>query len=159
MSRLSILKTSLVKKQALFDSKLQAHMDCVKQANGQPLNDKRNGQATLNKWDRQNDSLRLLQQSIDKTSAAIEKEQSKVSLVEATELPEQIRKLIDAGTITQWRKHPTYFIVNGVDKARIVLLDNGAISHKFLSSIPSQEQYAIFRDVFNGLRKAMGATA
>ncbi|MFD1121851.1 hypothetical protein ACFQ2T_05000 [Methylophilus flavus] len=159
MNRLDILKASLVNKQAQFDAKLQAHMDCVKQAKGQPLNDKRNGQATLSKWDRQNDALRTLNDSIEKTKAAIEKEESKTALIELTEIPEQIKALIDAGTITQWRKHPTYFFVNGVDKARIVLMKNGGIAHKFLSSIPSQEQYAIFRDVFNGLRKELAQAA
>lgn len=155
MSRLSVLQGSLEKKQALFDSKLQAHIDCVKSANGQPLNDKRNGQATLNKWDRQNDSLRALKESIDKTKAAIDKEEIKIALVANTAIPVAIKNLVDAGTITQWRKHPTYFFVAGVDKARIVLLDNGSIGHRYLSSIPNQEQYAIFRDVFNRLKKEL----
>ena len=47
--RLEILKNSLVKKEQQFNEKLQTHFDTVKQSNGQPLNDKRNGQATLNK--------------------------------------------------------------------------------------------------------------
>ena len=55
--RLEILEESLKKKQQLFDRRLQNHFDTVKQTNGQPLNDKRNGHATLDKWDRQNESL------------------------------------------------------------------------------------------------------
>lgn len=159
MSRLDVLKKSLENKQAQFDRKLQAHMDCVKQANGQPLNDKRNGQATLSKWERQNESLRSLNVSIEKTKEAIDREESKVARVESVNLPDPIKKLIESGSLTQWRKHPTYFFVNGVDKARIVLLDNGGIAHKFLTSIPSQEQYAIFRDVFNGLRRDLANPA
>ena len=159
MNRLEILKNSLVKKQAEFDAKLQAHIDTVKQANGQPLNDKRNGQATLSKWEKQNNSLRTLQQSIEKTKEAIDREETKVALVECVQVPEPIKYLIEAGKITQWKKHPTYFFVTGVDKARIVLLDNGNIGHKYLTSIPSQEQYAIFRDVFNGLKKSLAVSA
>lgn len=155
MSRIEVLKGSLAKKEALFDSKLQSHIDTVKQANGQPLNDKRNGQATLSKWEKQNDSLRTLKDSIEKTKQAIDREESKVAFVNSVELPEQIKALIDTGVVTQWRKHPTYFFVNGVDKARIVLMDNGKIAHKFLTSIPNQEQYAIFRDVFNNLKKSV----
>lgn len=157
-ARLEVLKNSLIKKEELFDQKLKAHINCVKQANGQPLNDKRNGQATLSKWDRQNDSLRTLEKSIEKTKQTIDKEESKVAYVNSVELPEQIKTLIDAGTITQWRKHPTYFFVNGVEKARIVLMSNGKIGHKFLSAIPTQDQYAIFRDTYNALNKSLSAT-
>lgn len=80
--RLEILQGSLAKKTALFDQKLQAHMDDVKSANGQPLNDKRNGGKTLGRWDRQNDSLRTLNESIEATKAAIEREKTKIAMVE-----------------------------------------------------------------------------
>ena len=40
--RLEILKQSLAKKEELFSQKLDDHFSTVKQANGQPLNDKRN---------------------------------------------------------------------------------------------------------------------
>ncbi|OSI07419.1 Uncharacterised protein [Neisseria animaloris] len=48
--RMEVLQQSLTKKQTAFDNKLQAHFDDVQSANGQPLNDKRNGQATMNRW-------------------------------------------------------------------------------------------------------------
>lgn len=64
--RLEILEESLKKKQQIFDNRLLNHFNCVKQSNGQPLNDKRNGRSTLDKWDRQNDSLRRLQAEIEK---------------------------------------------------------------------------------------------
>ena len=64
--RLEMLKASLVKKEAELDRRMQAHFDTVKQANGQPLNDKRNGQATLNKWEKQNDAIRNQQVEIEK---------------------------------------------------------------------------------------------
>ena len=47
MSRLDILKASLEKKQAKFNRKLNEHFSDVKSANGQPLNDKRNGYSTM----------------------------------------------------------------------------------------------------------------
>jgi hypothetical protein len=156
-AQIEILKASLVKKEALFDQKLKAHIDCVKKANGQPLNDKRNGQATLNSWQRQNNSLRSLQDSINKTKAAIEKEEEKIALVSLVELPEAIRQLIDNGVLIQWRKHPSFFFVNGVDRARIHLLENGTVSHRYVSQIESKEQYAIFRDVFNGLNRKLSS--
>jgi hypothetical protein len=64
--RLEISKVSLIKKEALFDVKLQNHIDTVRMVNGQPLNDKRNGRTTLNNWEKQNDSLRTLKESIQK---------------------------------------------------------------------------------------------
>lgn len=53
MSRLDILKASLEKKQAKFNRKLNEYFSDVKSANGQPLNDKRNGYSTMKRWDRQ----------------------------------------------------------------------------------------------------------
>lgn len=51
-NRLTILEDSLVKKEAEFQRRLDAHFADVKRGNGQPMNDKRNGQATLNRWDK-----------------------------------------------------------------------------------------------------------
>ena len=59
--KLEILKQSLAKKEEQLNAKFDQHFATVKQANGQPLNDKRNGQATLNKWERQNEGIRTMQ--------------------------------------------------------------------------------------------------
>ncbi|MGJ0636818.1 hypothetical protein [Xenorhabdus bovienii] len=151
--RLEILKSSLVKKEAKFNDRLQNHFDTVKQANGQPLNDKRNGRATLNKWEKQNASLRTLEDGIQKTKYAIEREESKIALAESVNLPAYIENAINAGLITQWRKFPRFFFVNGVKGGRIVLDEKtGLISHRYLSKV-SKEEYPIFRDVFNSLNK------
>jgi len=69
--KLEILKQSLAKKEEQLNAKLDTHFATVKQANGQPLNDKRNGQATLNKWERQNEGIRTMQKSIEATKQAI----------------------------------------------------------------------------------------
>lgn len=151
--RLEILKGSLTKKEALFDVKLQHHFDTVAQANGQPLNDKRNGRTTLNKWDKQSDSLRTLDASIKKTKEAIEREEFKIFLDESVSLPDYIQSAINDGLITQWRKFPRFFFVTGVTGGRIVLDEKtGLITHRYLSKVP-KEEYPIFRDVFNKLNQ------
>lgn len=155
--RLEVLKTSLKKKEALFDSKLNEHFGTVKQANGQPLNDKRNGRATLDKWDRQNDALRKIDQGIELTKQAIEREEQKIAACNAVQLPEPIQKLIDAGELTQWRRHPSIFFVAGVEKARIILdSKKGIVAHRYLREVPA-DQFPKFRDVFNKLRADIGA--
>lgn len=153
--RLQILKNSLANKEALFDSKLSNHIDTVKQANGQPLNDKRNGQATLNKWEKQNNALRTLNEGIEKTKQAIENEEGKIKYIEKTKeiLPDSILQLVEQGELTQWRKYPNMFFVNGVEKARIIW-DNKKkiVAHKFTSAVTDQEQWSKFVQIFNRLR-------
>ena len=156
--RLEILKRSLEKKQAEFDNKLNSHIADVKRANGQPLNDKRNGHVTLNRWERQNDSLRSLQKSIEKTKDAIETEEYKISGVETAKetMPKELINLIDNGTITQWRKHPNTFFVNGVEKARMVWdAKKGLIYHRYASAISDKEQRRIFASVYNPLNEVL----
>lgn len=157
--RLIILENSLEKKKKQFNDKLQNHIDTVKQANGQPLNDKRNGQATLNKWERQNDSLRNLQESIAKTENAIEVEKGKIIECESVKnsLPDAILEMMVNGTLIQWRKHPNTFFVNGVDKARIVW-DNKkkVVAHKYSKQITDKDQWKLFAKTYNELFKSVG---
>lgn len=151
--RLEILKSSLAKKEAQFDERLQNHFETVALANGQPLNDKRNGRSTLNKWDKQSDALRALQESILRTKDAITREESKIANASLVDLPPYLKQAIDDGLITQWRKFPRFFFVSGVSGARIVLDEKtGVISHRYLSKV-SKEEYPTFRDVFNLLNK------
>lgn len=151
--RLDILKASLAKKQQRFDDRLKNHFDTVASANGQPLNDKRNGQATLNKWDKQSDALRALQDSIQRTKDAIEREETKIAIVSLVELPAYLQQAIHGGLITQWRKHPRFFFVVGVSGGRIVLdEETGIIGYRYLNKV-SKEEYPTFRDVFNRLNK------
>lgn len=152
---LEILKNSLLKKEAEFDKKLQNHFDTVKLANGQPLNDKKNGFATISLWDRQNESLSNLQKSIDKTKKAIEKEETKISNVEDFEVPQEIKNLIKNGVIKQWRKHPRFFFVDGVDRARFSLSENGLVSHKYFHEIVCKEQREKFVIVYNDILRKL----
>lgn len=155
--RLEVLQSSLKKKEALFDAKLSEHFDTVKQANGQPLNDKRCGSHTLDKWERQNDTLRKIDQGIGLTKRAIEREESKISAVNAVALPKPIQDLIEAGELIQWRRHPTIFFVTGVGKARIIWdSEKGIVAHRYLRDIP-KDQYPKFRDVFNKLSADIAA--
>ncbi|HCJ3180325.1 TPA: hypothetical protein NRM86_001850 [Klebsiella pneumoniae] len=152
-NRLEILKSSLAKKEGLFNERLQHHFDTVKQANGQPLNDKRNGRATLNKWDKQSDALRNLENSIQRTKDAIEREEMKIALADSVDIPEFMRQAINDGRITQWRKHPRFFFVTGVKHGRIVFDETtGMIAHRYANKV-SKDEYPIFRDVFNSLNK------
>ncbi|MCI6671865.1 MAG: hypothetical protein MSG77_04930 [Prevotella sp.] len=52
----------------------------VGSANGQPLNDKRYGRATISRWNKQNYALNNLQKEIKKTENAINREESKIKV-------------------------------------------------------------------------------
>lgn len=151
--KLEILKASLEKKHKKFNDKLSDHFADVASANGQPLNDKRNGAATMNRWERQNESLRNQQDSIEKTEAAIEREESKIAAIEASKeyLPPEILALIESGTLVQWRKYPHICFVEGVDKARIVWdKKKKIIAHKYTRQLEG-EQRKKFAAIYNPL--------
>ena len=152
--KLEILKQSLAKKEQQLNAKFDQHFATVKQANGQPLNDKRNGQATLNKWEQQNEGIRTMQKSIEATKQAIEIEEGKIKGVEHanTFIPAEILKLVESGDLIQWRKHPHTFFVQGVDKARIIWDEKRkVVAHKFVSEITIQEQRTKFVRIYNPL--------
>ena len=156
--RLEVLEKSLAKKEEQLNTKISQHFDTVKQANGQPLNDKRNGQATLNKWERQNIAIRTMQKSIEATKQAIEIEEGKIKRVERanTFIPIEIQKLVETGELIQWRKHPHIFFVQGVDKARIVWDEKcKKVAHKFVSEIKDQEQRSKFVKIYNTLNSVL----
>lgn len=158
MSRLEILENSLLKKKQLFDEKLSEHFKTVSKANGQPLNDKRCGASTMRKWDMQNNSLRTLDESIKKTENAIEIEKSKIRGVELTneEIPNEILDLVKDGTLTQWRKYPNRFFVNGVDKARIIWdLKKKVLKYQYLNQVSDKRQFEKFRDTYNSLNRLL----
>lgn len=121
MKRLDILKNSLEKKQASFNEKLSIHMDDVKGAMGEPMAGHRGGEKVLRRWDKQHKSLKTLDESIDRTKRAIEREESKSAGVERSKetVPKIFFDLVEQGVLNQWRKHPNIFFVVGVDKARI----------------------------------------
>ena len=156
--RLEILKNSLAKKEQEFDDRITAHINTVKQANGQPLNDKRNGAATFRKWDKQNNSIRRQQESIEKTKHAIEKEEYKIASVQNTNtfIPTEILELVEKGELTQWRKYPNIFFVSGVEKARIIW-DNKkkVVAHKYVNLINTQEQRSKFAKTYNQLNAVL----
>ena len=160
--KLEILKNSLVKKEQILDEKFSNHFATVRQANGQPLNDKRNGQATLNKWERQNDSIRTQKASIEKTKRAIEIEEGKIFEVEHvnTFIPAEILHHVENGKLNQWRKHPNTFFVPGVDKARIVW-DNKkkVVAHRYVRLITEQEQRSKFVKLYNSLHVVLNSKA
>ena len=150
--RLEILENSLAKKEAELARRLNIHWEDVKSANGQPLNDKRNGRATMERWKRQHRAIGSQKESIEKTKRAIDKEINKIARVESFTIPTAIQELLDTGVLTQWRKYPNRFFVKGVEKARIVY-ENGKIFAAHHTEISNQEQYAVFRDVCKSLAR------
>lgn len=158
MSRLDILKASLIKKQSKFDSMLENHIADVKSANGQPLNDKRNGHVTLRIWEKQNDSLSNMNKEIEKTKNAIEREEGKLIDIawSKSRMPKEITELIDNGTLKQWGKHPHIMFVDGVDKARIIWdVKRELVMHKYTSALTDKEQRSKFVKVYNSLHTSI----
>jgi hypothetical protein len=154
--RLEILKVSLEKKQNDFDARLSDHFDDVRSANGQPLNDKRGGYKTLNRWEKQNESLRDRQKGIEKTEMAIEREESKIAYCERTlaDLPQCIVDLVKDGTLIQWRKFPNTFFIANVEKGRLGFnFEKKCVFHRYYSEIPTLEQKTKFREIYNNLNK------
>lgn len=154
--RISILNKSLEKKKAKLDAAYSRHFDDVRRANGQPINDKRNGAATFKRWDKQSDSIRKHIAEVEKTERAIERENGKIEYCDSAlhDMPRQIVALIDAGVLIQWRRHPNTFFVDGVDRARISF-KKGILSHRYVSAINDAGQYRIFRDLFNNLKREL----
>ena len=77
----------------------------------------------------------------------------RIELAESVTIPVYMQEAIDAGLITQWRKHPRFFFVNGVKHGRIVLNEEtGAIGYRYLNKV-SKEEYPTFRDVFNKINQ------
>lgn len=152
--RLEILEASLAKKEAELERRFDEHFGTWKQTNGQPMNDKRNGDAFFNKVDRQNDGIRSLKDSIQKTKDAIDREKSTAAYVKGvrSELPKSINSLINKKSLTQWKKYPNTFFVAGVDKARIVWnKKKNRVEHKFTNTITDPEQRKKFAQIFNSL--------
>ena len=120
--KLLLLQNSLAKKEAKLEQRFAEHFEDVKSANGQPLNDKRNGISTINRWERQNQAIINLQKSIEKTKKAIEIEETKIWDVDLTKdvLPQIFHDMMASGEIIQWRKHPTRFFIPSIEKTRIV---------------------------------------
>jgi len=156
--RLEILENSLKKKEAELNRRFENHFASVREANGQPLNDKRNGRATLDKWERQSDSIRNQKESIEKTKRAIEIEKEKISNVNQVKelLPQCILNILENGQLIQWRKHPNTFFVKGVDKARIVWdEEKKTIFTRYKESITDPDVWKIFARTFNTIAKEL----
>ena len=157
-SRLEILERSLAKKEAELERRFEAMFADRKSANGQPLNDKRNGAATFRRWENQDDGIRNMKAEIEKTKNAIEKEKGLIIGANRakTGLPSPISTALENGDITQWRKYPNTFFVKGVDKARIVWDEKKQeLSYKYLGSITDPDQRKIFAKTFNEMKKAI----
>ena len=157
-TKLEVLEGSLKKKEAILDQKIDAYIKDVKSANGQPLNDKRNGYKTIARWNKKDDAARTQKRSVEKTEDAIEYEKGLIlGVSRANEnLPDAILELVKSGVLNQWRKHPTTFFVAGVEKGRIHWeLKTGILSNKYYRVIPDAAQRKLFSEVYNGLKQQL----
>lgn len=150
--RLEILKKSLEKKESVLTQKFDNHFADVKRGNGQPMNDKRNGRATLNRWEKQNDAIRNQQKEIERTKRAIEFEEGKIKDCEEVKqrLPISILNALESGELTQWRKFPNRFFVKNGGGARICFKDND-FHYSHLAKCNESER-KIFAECYNRLR-------
>jgi len=152
--KLEVLQKSLQKKESELATRLENHFESVRSANGQPLNDKRNGQAIINMWNRQSDAIRNLNSSIEKTKQAIDRERAILAHVGHTtsRLPGCFIRMIESGEIEQWRKHPHTFFVPGVEKCRIIYdIKKGKISYKRPVDFSDADQWKKFAQTTNKL--------
>lgn len=157
-TRLEILKGSLAKKNERLNAMLEKHYASVKEANGQPLNDKRNGQATLNRWERQDEAIRNLQISINNTLNAIEVEERKQArIIKINEtIPIEIMRLVESGELIQWKRSPNIFFVEGVEMARITWdAKKKVVAHSFASEIQDNAQWVKFTRIYNELNSVL----
>jgi len=155
-TRLDILKNSLEKKKQVLDSRYDAYFEDVKRGNGQPMNDKRNGQATLNRWDRKSNSIRSAEEAIKVTEEAIIKHEYREKAIERTKsiLPAPLLDSLTSGDIRQWHRFPNYFFVKGVEKGRFFWdTKTKCIRLKYMSQIPNKEQKDLFISVVRQLDK------
>lgn len=152
-TRLKVLENSLKNKEEKFGKAIENHFLDVRSANGQPLNDKRNDASTLKRWESQDNSLRRQNEGIDKTKQAIDREKDKIENVESFKKPSHIESAVKSGELTQWRKYPNTFFVNGVEKARIIVDEKtGEVSHKYVRDINDKDQHKKFAQVFNRIK-------
>jgi hypothetical protein len=149
----------LARKEDELNRRFDNQFEHQRKTNGQPMNDKRNGRAWFNKKDKLDQAIGKQMEEIEKSKAYIKRLEERVAFLEKweKELPAPLLEATLAGRLNQWKRHPRMFFVEGVEKARIVWnSDTKTIGATYVKQIPSKEQYAIFRDTFNGLRKELG---
>lgn len=159
-TRGEVLQALLEKKQKRLSDKFDQHFGDVRSANGQPLNDKRNGRSTMNRWEKQNSGIRNQIEEIKKTERAIENENWKERRVQEAnkDMPTSISKMVESGDLIQWRKYPNRFFVPGVDKARIVWdPKKEQIAHSHTGAVTDKEQWKKFANTYNQLRADLKA--
>lgn len=157
-NRLKVLEQSLAKKEAELERRFDDMFADRRRANGQPINDKRNGAATFKRWEKKDDAIRKQQAEIEKTKNAIEREKGLIKGADRakTGLPSPLATALSNGNVTQWRKYPNTFFVKGVEKARIVWDEKKQeLSYKYLSSITDPEQRKLFAKTYNEMKKAI----
>ena len=156
--RLEILNNSLAKKQKIFNDLFIAHTEEVKKAQGEPLRCNRRGNKILNTWEKTAQRLTIKLKEIKKTQRAIDREKYKSQKKEKALMKHQphIKKMIEDGILSIWRKHERIAFVVGVDRARIYFEEVDGVyyleGHKFYNQIECQEQKEKFKTIYNDIR-------
>ncbi len=99
-----------------------------------------------------------MQAEIEKTTAAIAREEGKLRSIayNGDSMPQEIRQLIENGTLKQWGKYPHIMFVDGVDKARIIWDDKKKqVMHKYTNKLTDKEQWKKFAQVYNYIAEAV----
>tara|TARA_R110000868_G_scaffold17344_1_gene76390 strand:- start:48340 stop:48816 length:477 start_codon:yes stop_codon:yes gene_type:complete len=153
--KLEILKNSLDRKESVLNQKFDSHFVDVKHGNGQPMNDKRNGQATMSRWEKQSDSIRNQLKEIEKTKRAIEIEETKIFGCEniLENLPQAFLDCLESGELTQWRKFPNRFFVKNGGRGRIIW-ENKKLFCSYVPEVGTPER-EFFAACFNKLKNQL----
>lgn len=156
--RLEILNNSLTKKQKIFNDLFIAHTEEVKKAQGEPLRGHRRGNKILKTWEKTAQRLTIKLKEIKKTQRAIDREKYKGKKKEKALMKHQphIKKMIEDGILSVWRKHERIAFVVGVDRARIYFEEIDSVyyieKHKFYNEIECPEQKEKFKNIYNDIR-------
>jgi len=156
--RLEILNNSLTKKQKIFNDLFITYTEEVKKAQGEPLRGHRRGNKILNTWEKTAQRLTIKLKEIKKTQRAIDRETYKGKKKEKALIKHQphIKKMIEDGILSVWRKHERIAFVVGVDRARIYFEEVDSVyyleGHKFYNQIECQEQKEKFKTIYNDIR-------
>ena len=164
MKRLELLEKSLEKKEKELDRRFDNCFDHIKQTNGQPMNDKRNGKAFFNKVEKNDNAIRNQMESVKKTKNAIDREKSRLNykekvIADRVHLPQVVQDLINDGTLNQWMIYPDYFFVNGIEKFRINIKQkktkkaDWTFFHKFGNTVASKEDRNKINEILKLLRE------
>lgn len=135
-------------------------VDHYKQANGQPMNDKRGARVFFNKVDKLEDKKSKLVKQIEAQEERVESHfapatlrKYKKELARLKAEKEQLgnanskaKKIINSDKVTQWKKSPTVYFIKGLRKVAIEL-KNGAFEVSSKYAPQTDEEKEIVKEI------------